>query len=156
MILYDEKFIIAAKELLSSAKQRIDISTYKAEYTTTPRGKALNELFEILIRKKSEGVLINFIVNQTDHKRTGPRSNIIAIKKLKEKGINPRILPDNRCCHAKIIIVDQEKAIIGSHNLSIRSTTENFEISTLLSDEISVSFVQAVYNKNLAVSKEPR
>ena len=46
MILIDEQFLPQAIAIISSAKRRIDIATFKAEDTSLPRGRKLHVLFE--------------------------------------------------------------------------------------------------------------
>ena len=120
MLLYDNEFLPQAIALIESAKSNIRIATFKAEISLKPQGYKLKRFFDILAEKKSQGIEVNFLINKNDNKRGTPRSNIPAIQFFKAHKINIRVLRDNRCAHAKIILVDQERAIIGSHNLSLR------------------------------------
>jgi len=131
MILVDEDFLPQAVALVSTAKKRIDISTFKAEITSKPRGRRLRCFFDCLFEKREAGLQINFLLNWNKDHRAVPLCNISTIRELKNHKINVRILPNDRCSHAKIIIADQDKAIIGSHNLSVKSCHNNFEISYL-------------------------
>jgi len=149
MILFDEEFLPQAIALITSAKERIDIATFKAEITTKPRGLRLRQFFQLLIDKKSQGLIVNFLINWNDERRVVPMANLYAIRYLKEHKINVMILRGGRCCHAKILLVDRDRAIIGSHNLSVRSCHNNFEVSYLLEDPASVARLSAVYDRAL-------
>lgn len=149
MLLVDQDFLPQATALIDTAKRRIDVSTFKAEITSKPRGRRLHIFFDTLFKKRESGVIINFLINWNKYRRVIPLTNLSVIRELKNHKINVRILPDGRCCHAKIIIVDQDKAIIGSHNLSVRSCHYNFEVSYLLYDPISVARLSGAFGHTL-------
>jgi len=147
MILIDNDFLPQATALISTAQRRIDISTFKAEITSKPRGRRLRIFFATLIKKREAGVQINFLINWNEERRACPHCNLSTIHELKNHKINVRILPNNRCCHAKIIIVDQDKAIIGSHNLSIKGCHNNFEVSYLIMELVQIDRLSGVFEK---------
>lgn len=147
MLLYDNEFLPQAIALIESARSHIRISTFKAELSTKPAGLKLKKLFDLLDEKKSQGVQIDFLINKNDKNVGTPRTNHIVIKHLLAQKINVRTLRDNRCCHAKIIIADQERAIIGSHNLSIKSCFDNFETSFIITDPANIARLCAIFNE---------
>lgn len=147
LILVDEQFISIAKGLIETAKKSIFLSTFKAEISHHQRGKALLEFFELIAKKSKEGLKIKLLINWHDDRKSVPKTNEYAIKFCKENQIKVRHLKFNRCNHAKIIIIDNEKAIVGSHNLSIRSINNNFELSCLLVNEEDVRPIIETYQK---------
>lgn len=155
MIIHDKDFLKVATPLIHEARKRIDIATFKAEIKHRPSGADLICFFETLYRKRAQGVEVNFLLNWNDKRRAVPNSNRYAIKELLASGVNVRILPDNRCCHAKIIIIDTDRALIGSHNLSVRSCSHNFEVSYLLTLPEDVCRLQAIYNHVLTTARRP-
>jgi phosphatidylserine/phosphatidylglycerophosphate/cardiolipin synthase-like enzyme len=156
MILLDEEFLPQAYALVISAKERIDIATFKAEITPKPRGMRLKQFFNLLYEKQKNGVRVNFLINWNDERRVVPLANITAIQDLKQHGINVKILHGNRCCHAKILLVDRNRAIIGSHNLSVRSCHNNFEVSYIIEDTASISRLSTAYDKILQEAQAAR
>ena len=155
MLLIDQDFLPQATALISMATSRIDLSTFKAEITSKPRGRRLRLFFDTLFRKREAGVQINFLLNWNDVRHAAPLCNLATILELKRHKINVQILPNNRCCHAKVIIVDKDRAIIGSHNLSIASCHNNFEASYLVLEKVSVTRLSAVFDHTLSNSKTP-
>lgn len=133
-ILKDEEFLKCAKKLIVYAKSEICISTFKAEITTSKKGQKLKEFFDYAVDAANLGVDVKILTNGKDHRGHIPDSNGYAIRWLKSTNAKVRALHDGRICHAKIIIVDRQVAIIGSHNLSVRSCHNNFEISSLIED----------------------
>jgi len=147
MLLIDNEFLPQAIAFITTAQKRIDIATFKAETTDKPRGRRLRSFFDTLIKKREAGVQVNFLINWNDKRRAVPLCNLTTIRELKNHKINVKILPHNRCCHAKIIIADQDKAIIGSHNLSVKSCHNNFEMSYLVLDPVNVARISAVFER---------
>lgn len=153
MLLIDQDFLPHAQALIDMANRHIDIATFKAEITSKPRGQALRLFFDELFKKRSQGVQINFLINWNTERRVVPLTNRYVIQELKRRMVNVRVLPDDRCCHAKILIVDRRVAIIGSHNLSVRSCHNNFEVSYLIQDPGSIARLYAAFNHVFSTAK---
>ena len=145
LLLTDNEFLPQARALVESAQRSIDISTFKAEITTKPRGLALLHFFKALLLSAKEGVRIRFLINWNNERRSCPKTNLYVITELKKLGVDVRHLKNNRCCHAKAIIVDKRKAILGSHNLSVKSCHNNFEISYVVSSPEEVTSLASVF-----------
>ena len=145
MILKDEQFLNTAGWRVANAKACIFISTFKAEITTKKRGKKLKEFFDLLIAAANEGVNVLLLTNGKEHRNHIPDSNAYAIKYLKKSKVKVRVLPNARVCHAKLIIIDWEVAILGSHNLSVRSCHNNFELSVEISDKEQIRALYDIF-----------
>lgn len=147
MILIDEQFLPQILTMLRCATRQIDISTYKAEISHKPRGKLLLQFWELLREKRWQGVDIRFLINWNQERKSCPKTNINAYRFLHRAGIKVRSLTHNRCCHAKLIIVDRKCAVIGSHNLSIKSCHNNFELSTCIFDNTQTDLLQKYFDR---------
>jgi len=148
MLIIDNQFLWTAEKIIDEAKERIDISTFKAEITTKRRGEELYSFFQKIIEKAKSGIKIRVLLNWHDDKRSVAKTNLYVMRELKDANIEIRYLKNNRCCHAKIILIDKLKAIIGSHNLSVRSTQSNFEISYLLLDTTQIKQLSDVFERS--------
>lgn len=148
LLLKDNEFLPQAKALIESACKSIDISTFKAEITTKPRGLALLHFFKALLLKAKEGVRIRFLINWNNERRSCPKTNLYVITELKKANISIRHLKNNRCCHAKAIIIDKEKVILGSHNLSVKSCHNNFELSYLATEPETVNRLSSIFDQS--------
>ena len=146
LILLDNQFLGIARALVQQAKQEIRISTFKLELNDKPRGLALKKLFEDLTEKIKAGVKVKILFNWNTDRRSVPKTNLYASCFLRNAGADVRYLKNNRCCHAKLLIVDTEKVLLGSHNLSVRSIANNFELSYLIPDPETVTQVSAIFN----------
>jgi len=81
----------------------------------------------------SKGVNIKIIINNINSQAT---TIVERLKKLTSEYRHVKIFnfldPQNRPLHAKIIIVDRRKALVGSANLSWGGMYKNFEIGLLI------------------------
>lgn len=145
LIITDSEYLPAAKSLLEQAEKSIDIATFKLEDNDKPRGRKIKEFWQLLIEKAKNGIKVRLLMNWHDDKRSVARTNQAISTKLKQHQIPVRFLRNNRCCHAKILLADKKKALIGSHNLSIRSCQANFEISYLLSVPEEIANLSSTY-----------
>jgi len=147
IIIKDNEYLGLAVALIKSAKKTISISTFKIERTNKPRGKKIEELWNTLIERAKAGIKVQILFNWHDDKHSIARTNEPCGKWLKNNGIAVKFLKNNRCCHAKMLSIDEEKAIIGSHNLSVRSLESNFEISCLLEDSDAITKLNNIYKE---------
>lgn len=153
-LLLDENFLPAAINLISKAEKLIYISTFKAEMTTKPRGRKLHKLFELLFEKSQLGIDVRLLISKRENYGHIPVTNLFAIRDLKANGVKVRHLRNDRLCHAKILLVDDYAAIIGSHNLSIKSCHSNFEVSYYVHTPTSIDLLYNVYLKVWNTAKE--
>lgn len=152
-ILPDEQFLPAAQYIVAQAKKSIFISTFKLEINTTTRGVRLKKLIDSLVKKSASGVDVRLLINEPNSRGYIPPANAKAITFLRPSKIKIRQLPRNRVCHAKVLIVDNEIAICGSHNLSVKSCHYNFELSCLLTEDQPVQLLTTSYKRAWDVSK---
>lgn len=153
LLVVDNQFLPQAQALIEQAKKQIDISSFKLEMTTKPRGSTLYHFWLKVIEKLKQGVKVRILLNWHADRRSVAKTNLYVMQQMKQHGADVRFLKNNRCCHAKIIAVDKTKAIIGSHNLSIRSCHNNFEISYVLPDPETISQLQSVFEKSFYDAK---
>ena len=145
-LVFDNRFISAAWDLIMSAKSTIDLSFYKAELPCNPRNKKLNIIYQALFLKKKEGVRVRVLLNKEQPLRGVSRYNVVVASFLKEKNIPCCFLSNSRCCHSKLIIVDKSRFYIGSHNLSGNAVTRNFEAGIIIDDSVLASEVDARFD----------
>lgn len=130
-VIKNEEYKAAAQGILAQARNRVDLCTYKFELSARPDARPLNSLIDILYTLANNKVLVRVLLNTTGRRSGLTRINEAAAKILKSKGLEVRALPDGRCQHAKILLVDGCLGIIGSHNWSPKSMTDNFEVSVV-------------------------
>lgn len=153
LLVVDNQFLSVAQALVNQAKKEICLSSFKLEICDKPRGRALKEFFDSIVEKQKSGVKVKVLFNWHDDRRSVAKTNYSASIFLKQSGIDIRYLRNNRCCHAKLLIVDKEKILLGSHNLSVRSTQNNFEMSYVIPDPETAAQVGGVFERIFAEAK---
>lgn len=104
--------------LLDSAKKNIDIAVYDWRWYANQPAHAVQQFNIALVRAVQRGVLVRAVVNTTE-----------IVPQLKKVGIQARGLKDARTLHTKLILIDGELAIIGSHNFTRNAFGSNIEVS---------------------------
>lgn len=154
LLVVDNQFLSIAQTLVEQAKKEICICTFKLEVNEKPRGRTLKKFFECIIEKLKRGLKVKVLFNWHDDRRSVPNTNYYASRYLKRAGADVRFLKDNRCAHAKLLLVDKEKALLGSHNLSVRSCANNFELSYLIPDPETVVQICSVFEHSFMDAKK--
>jgi phosphatidylserine/phosphatidylglycerophosphate/cardiolipin synthase-like enzyme len=153
LIVKDHEYLGTALVLIKNAKESINLSTFKLERTEKARGRNIEQIFQALLEKAKQGLKIRVLFNWHDDKKSIAKTNLSAGQWLKGQGIEVRHLRNNRCCHAKILSVDKERALIGSHNISVKSLESNFEISYLIDNKDNVINLDNIFMRSYSDAK---
>lgn len=130
-------------DLIDSAEDSIDIEVY----VFTSR-----DVIDALERARRRGVSIRVIVE----KRVMGGENGEVFRELSAKGFDIRYASQAyQLTHSKFIIVDGEKVLVGSHNLSNSALFRNREASVILSDDVTVGEFEAVFEADWRISSFP-
>lgn len=108
-------------DLFRNAKKSIDILMYDWRWYLDRLEHPVQELNRELVQAVRRGVRVRTITNSPD-----------LIPTLTELGIKARVLKDKRVLHSKLIIIDDEILIIGSHNLTSNAFSRNLETSVVV------------------------
>ncbi|MBW9221460.1 phospholipase [Methanothermococcus sp. SCGC AD-155-C09] len=137
-ILNDEKYYYHVLNAISSAEREIDIimfSIYKCKKT--------EELLNELIKARKRGVFIRIILDK-DVDSNKEVKNILGSEKI------PIKLAEDRRIHNKLIIIDKDILIIGSHNWTDKALFENRESSVAIRDKNTIKkmkrYFESVWN----------
>jgi cardiolipin synthase A/B len=79
-------------------------------------------------------------------------SNSQGIATIKQGGVQVRGDPQ-LYMHAKIILVDGQRAFVGSENISTQSLDQNRELGIIVSDTAVLSKLQATFQHDWGVSQ---
>jgi len=141
-VIRNEQFYDACLWIFGSIRKNLDICTYKFELSNRADANGLNYLVRVLYSFAARHVRIRLLLHLAKCRSGLTRINEYAARQLKQHGIEVRSLPDDRCQHAKMILVDGHLGIIGSHNWSPKSLTENFEVSVLIAGKEHLASIQ--------------
>jgi phosphatidylserine/phosphatidylglycerophosphate/cardiolipin synthase-like enzyme len=119
------KIIIPA---IKEAKNAIDILVYDWRWYENNLGSQIQKFNQEILNAVRRGVSVRALVNNNYV------PSILSNEKLFIKRVNT-----SRIMHIKLILIDQKKLFIGSHNLTQNAFELNHEISVLIEDIESIS-----------------
>lgn len=107
--------------LIAAAKQSLRIIVYDWRWYPSVNGSSCAGFNAAIVSAAKRGVAVRALVNN---------DGVIAI--LKAKGIKGQRVHSERTLHTKLMIIDDTKIIIGSHNYSENAFSLNHEASILV------------------------
>jgi len=120
---YPDKIIEAVK----SAKNEIRILMYDWRWYSHQPAARIQKLNNELLAAVRRGVKVRAVLNMP---------HILQI--LKNNGIDVKVADTAKTMHIKMVIIDDKKLFVGSHNLSINAFELNHEMSVYLEDPASI------------------
>ena len=109
--------------LVYEAKHSIDVIVYHWLWYSSDIGSQIQKFNAAIASRSRTGKRVRVITN-TNH-------TIIILKKL---GIGAKKIRSSRLVHAKVLILDNKRAVIGSHNYTKNAFALNHEVSILITD----------------------
>jgi len=110
--------------LIDSAKHSIDIIVFDWRWYPQNPGSPVQLFNQALVRAVRRGVKVRAIANNNE-----------IISTLKNVGVEAKKLLTPRLVHVKLMVIDGQKVILGSHNYTESAFQMNYELSVLL-DEV--------------------
>ena len=146
-VLIDEEYRKMLTQAFEGARREIRIMMYRIQ-RKLGRGTTEENLFlETLKERVSKGVRVWLLIDYYPRPGMAYKENLFAALTLVEKGVWARYLSKSRVCHAKAVIIDQEVAIIGSHNWTTNSLHRNLELSVMIKDKEEVKRMIEEFDK---------
>lgn len=141
----DGEYKPKATEIIHDAKKEILFCTYKLFAPGGDKNKEISLLLAELISVHSQVPEIKILLNCNMPGKGVAKQNQDSAEHLKRYDIKPRYLPEGRISHAKILIIDSNKMIAGSHNWSTGSLTKNFEYSIYFENHSIIPFTRGLF-----------
>ena len=110
--------------LIDNAKESIFIINYDWRWYPNDPACEVQLFNQSFVRALNRGVGVFAVLHH---------ANIV--NTLKQLGASAKTLATSRLVHAKIILIDENILIIGSHNLTQYAFTKNFELSVIIKDD---------------------
>jgi phosphatidylserine/phosphatidylglycerophosphate/cardiolipin synthase-like enzyme len=129
---YPEKVI----PLIDEAKKSLKIVVFDWRWYPNEPANPVQLFNQAIIRAKRRGVEVKAITNI---------SEVISI--LKREGCEAKKPATVKLIHAKMMIIDDNIIIIGSHNYTQSAFTMNHEISTIITNETEMTDYIDFFNK---------
>lgn len=139
---------------IAGAVKSVYVSQFKFEPVGVSEIDSVGCLLNALVKKHKEGLDVKVLLNYAVGVRGWHALNRFVFQKLYEAGVDVRYLGGSRIVHAKILVVDGETAVIGSHNWCRNSLTRNFECSVVLPDIQGAEYVRSFFCEVFAGAKK--
>ena len=130
------------KALINSARKTLSIEAEEMQDS---------EIEQALISTAKRGVQVQVILPAP--KSSSDDSNSQGINTIKQGGV--QVKEDGQLyMHAKIIVVDGQKAFVGSENISTASLDRNRELGLLIADANVINTLQQTFQQDWGVSQD--
>jgi len=128
MIVEDSQYLSAVAPLIERANRSVYVIMFVMKYDPGDDDDPVNELLGALADAASRGVDVRVLVDE-ETRDSYPQT----IGFLKEHGIGVRLDKSSGVTtHAKVVIVDGEFVVVGSHNWTESALRYNHEVSALI------------------------
>lgn len=132
--IHNTDYDIALREAFLKAKKSIYITSYVTVLNRRKKNCPTNKLFSILLSKLNSGLDIRWIVDHPRKHKNNFHATKYIIRRLKENCIPFWIAPKQNTLHCKLVIIDDHKFFLGSHNLTKSSFINPLEITLEIDD----------------------
>lgn len=155
-------YLRQVERLVRGARERVWVMVYVIHLGEDPHGDPVRALGEALAAAAARGCDVRLVLDrdhvwgtdEIDDKHLEPA------RWLRAQGV-PVVIDDlERRTHAKVVLVDDRHAVVGSHNWTRSALLRNREASLLLEDPAVVSELEELFRDvpgwTAAVAERPR
>lgn len=119
-LILDNKYCDTVIEFIRDAQSEIRLCAYAWRWYIDEPEIPIQQLNIELYRARERGVKVRCLVDTA-----------ATAQMLRDLNFNVRYISTNRMLHTKAIGIDEKTLVIGSHNLTKRASTDNYELSLL-------------------------
>ncbi len=123
-------YVYTAHRLVDASNSKVLFTVFQSSFAPGVRSK-VDMLIDSLVRAHQRGVKVHVLVNYSGSSSIISKNRSLS-QFLVEHGISVRSAGRSYLVHGKVLIVDSEVVIIGSHNLTQRGLWQNYEASIAL------------------------
>ena len=135
-IILDNNYADKAKAFVLSAHSEIRLCAYAWRWYDSEPFLPVQQLNIELLRARARGVSLRALVD----------TEAMAIR-FRALGFDVRAVQPTRMLHTKAICIDTATLILGSHNLTKRANTDNYEMSVAIQEFEAVAQFAAYFDR---------
>jgi len=143
-LLIDNEFLTELKNQIKIAQKRIYAIIFLTYIHKNRKVDDSRDIRDMLVEAKKRGIDVRIIINRMLKRGLFKNQNSEFAKNLYSNGIVTVVTDTRRTTHAKVWLFDNDRVIIGSHNLTGSSLHSNREMSILVEDP-SINNILAEY-----------
>jgi phosphatidylserine/phosphatidylglycerophosphate/cardiolipin synthase-like enzyme len=125
-------YLPTLRKIVGSAKASVDVIQYQWNFMPHEPTEPLQQFNQSVITQIRQGVKYRVLLNIENNAHKITRINQRTKEALSSVGASVKFGPRQIITHSKLFIVDDQFVILGSHNLSKYSTSQNDEVSVLI------------------------
>lgn len=139
-----QQYLRTVEHLLGQARRRIWVMNYVVRFEP---GSPVHGLCQALAQAAHRGVEVRVVLDQGFEfgKNEPSNKNQATYDWLKAEGVPVLFDEMKRTTHAKLILIDEELAVVGSHNWTRSALFDNREASLLLHDPQAVQALATLF-----------
>jgi phosphatidylserine/phosphatidylglycerophosphate/cardiolipin synthase-like enzyme len=131
-VVMDAQYFQVARKMIREAKISIQVMMFEMRYYDEHPSSPSNLLIRELIDAKKRGVKVEVILEVREDGDRTTQSNRRTRKILSDGGVEVIYDPLFKTTHAKWMVVDGERSLVGSTNWTYHALTSNNEVSVLI------------------------
>jgi hypothetical protein len=128
----DNNYFPVVHNLLKLAMHSIQAIIFHAKVNLRKKSDKATALLQDMADASKRNCDVRILLNTSSKKSVLTRHNLLTKDFFKSTMVETRTTNKTRLAHSKLIIIDNEITIIGSHNLSERSLSRNRETSLVI------------------------
>lgn len=130
----DTQYVKTALEMIHGAKKSIILVIYEIRYYEDEKSSPTNQMIDALVAAKKRGVDVYAVINVDSWQKQNTEENLQVSAYLRKNGVKTVTDSLNVTTHVKLLVVDDKRTLIGSHNWSYSAMEKNHEASVLIED----------------------
>ena len=119
----------ALRQAINGAGVRIWVSSYVVSFNFRKKNDLINIIMNSIRSQLEKGLDIRMLIDRPRLHKTNYHVNKFLMRRLMEWRIPFWVAPARTTCHAKVVLIDDNTAFLGSHNLARSSFKNPLELS---------------------------
>ena len=143
----NEQYFQVARDLIKGAKHSLRVMMFEMTYYKNRASSPTNVLMQELISARKRGVKVEVILEMKEGEDRTTINNRQSGKILSEGGVTVIYDSPSQTTHTKVLIIDDERVLLGSTNWTYSALSNNNEVSVLIRSKEIAKELTAYFNK---------
>ncbi len=156
MIVNNRDYVSFLQSSIEEAEEYIHIIMYMMKYYPHDSTNGVSQLQKALIGAAARDIEVKVILEKSDYNGSLNETNESTFVYLSSEGIDVRFDPLSVTTHAKVVIIDDRIAFVGSSNWSISAFEDNNETNLRVSSNEVAAGLEAYFLELWGVSSKGR
>ena len=146
-VVANEQYFKVAQELIKGAKRSVRVMMFEMVYYQNRSHSPTNILLKELIDARKRGAHVEVILEVREGEDRTTKGNRRTGKILSEGGVEVIFDSPSKTTHTKVMIIDEQIALLGSTNWTYSALTNNNEVAVLIRSKEVAKELLDYFNK---------